>query len=199
MTTPWEAMTDEQRWDFLRGDKGVGHGSRIWFRRWLAEHCIASVLDVGCATGVEYEGLKADALTEHVRYVGVDSNERMVELASERFGEATWLRGGAEELPCDDRSHEVVLLRHILEHLQDFRAALAEAWRAARKAVVCVFFLPLAAEEALRAEGGTHWNVYAARDVCGEAYDAGCRHSERVCDLGADHNMALVLWREGRR
>lgn len=82
------------------------------------------VLDVGCGPGTTVRSLvDSDA-------VGVDSSERMVEVARVAGGE--FHVGRAEALPFADASFDVLLMR-MVAHLLDRPRAFAEALRVLRR------------------------------------------------------------------
>ena len=100
-----------------------------------------SVLDVGCGAGVGYEALASVGLES--RYVGIDSSEPSVEIAREFYADGDFRVGNATSLVSElgSKSFEVVLVRHVLEHLPDFEVAMREAILVSRRLAVFVFFL----------------------------------------------------------
>ena len=87
-----------------------------------------TILDVGCG-----EGIVATVLTKRfpdVRYFGCDIHEPSVRLAaSAQGGNAMFLLGDAMRLPFPARSFELVICSETLEHLRDYKRALAELVR----------------------------------------------------------------------
>ena len=125
--------------DFLRdGVEGTGHPSRRYLRDWLSAHPGLTLLDVPCGPAVEYEGIRATGVP--VTYIGMDASDKMLAIARGRFPEAEFRSGDVTSLPLADGSIDVVLCRHILEHLPDFRPAVSEAVRVARQRVFLVLF-----------------------------------------------------------
>lgn len=98
----------------------------------------SSVLDAGCGEGV-FSFLLAE---KGMASTGVDLSRPNVEAATheaERRGIshlATFLCGDAEHLPCADKSFDVVVSSHVLEHLPDFDQGARELVRVARKRIV---------------------------------------------------------------
>lgn len=90
------------------------------------------VLDLGCGVG-RLTGWLAD---RGARAVGVDPSPEMVEAAKLRVPTARFLVAGAEQLPFDDASHDVVMSVGVLQYLagspDQLRRALAEAARVLR-------------------------------------------------------------------
>jgi len=100
-----------------------------------------SVLDVGCGAGVGYEALIAAGMESS--YVGVDSSEPSIEIARELYPDGDFRIGSATSLVTQfgRDSFDVVLLRHVLEHLPDFESAMNEAIVVSRRLALFVFFL----------------------------------------------------------
>ncbi len=192
MADPWDSWDDERLWGYLRGDKGVGHASRAWLRDFLAEHGIGSLLDIGCGTGVEYEGIAADPRLAGLAYTGVDTCQRAVKLARKAFPQAKW-QTAVKVGTCD-----AVLLRHVLEH-QDrdaMQALVAEACTAARRCVVIVSCWPLNDQEVLARDGaGVTFNRWSLQDLALLLGWGGCDRLDVVRDLGPDKNTAIVGWK----
>ena len=96
----------------------------------LAGDKVESVLEFGCGTG---------AVLSQVARIGVGSRHVGVDLADpalHRDANAATLdlrRIDAGSLPFEDRSFDLVYASHVIEHIPDPRAALAEIARVARK------------------------------------------------------------------
>jgi SAM-dependent methyltransferase len=99
------------------------------------------VLDVGCGAGAGYESHRAAGLD--ARYVGVDSSEPSVDVARELYPEGDFRVGNATTLSAQfgPRSFDVVLLRHVLEHMPDFEVPIEQAIAVSRRLAVFVFYL----------------------------------------------------------
>lgn len=128
------------------------------FRSWIGDHTAPSkraarrhviakgyesVLDAGCGTCSEYDGYRQDA--PGVTYHGVDSCLDLVRLARQR-GIANVTHADLEALPFDDDFVDVVYVRHVLEHLVSYEAALREVVRVARREVLVNWFLRCSSE-----------------------------------------------------
>jgi SAM-dependent methyltransferase len=100
-----------------------------------------SVLDVGCGAGAGYEAHRAAGL--RARYVGVDSSEPSIDVARELYPTGDFRVGNATTLSSQfgAGSFDVVLLRHVLEHLPDFEIAMHQAITVSRRLAVFVFYL----------------------------------------------------------
>lgn len=118
---------------------GTEHPSRKFVASLLRKG--ESVLDVGCGAGVGYEALAIEGLES--RYVGIDSSEPSIEIAREFYPDGDFRVGNATSLVAElgSRSFDVVLMRHVLEHLPDFETAMNEAICASRRLAAFVFFL----------------------------------------------------------
>ncbi len=101
-----------------------------------------TMLDVGCGPGALWPHLECVRST--FKWIGLDVTEEMLTTAHRLFPQVSCLRGDAGRLPFADDSFEVVLVRHVLEHLPQWlmEKAIAEATRVAKRAVVIDFFVP---------------------------------------------------------
>lgn len=117
-----------------------------------------SVLDVGCATCIDYEYFKDTG----VHYVGVDLTERYLTAARSLYPGIDVRQGNVTQgLPFSDKSFDMVYLKSVIEHLHpdEWRKAVGEIWRVARLKILLAFFIPPRDEEATyvyREEG--FWN-----------------------------------------
>jgi SAM-dependent methyltransferase len=142
--------------EFHRNDvQGIDHESRRYVRSWLYRHPGLTLLDIPCGAGVEYEGLLRDKTP--VRYIGMDKSDSMVAVMRDRFHDVDVRSGDIEHVPLPARSVDVVLCRHILEHLADYRRAVTEAIRVSRRHVFIILFLVPYRSERQQLGWGT-WN-----------------------------------------
>ena len=121
------------------GAAGANHPSRTFVASLI--HKGESVLDVGCGAGAGYEALANAGLES--RYVGIDSSEPSIEVAREFYPDGDFRVGNATSLVSElgSKSFDVVLVRHVLEHLPDFEPAMNEAISVSRRLAAFVFFL----------------------------------------------------------
>lgn len=97
-----------------------------------------SVLDVGCATAIDYPLYKeAD-----IQYVGVDFTHRLLESAKKWEATAPVIHADARSLPFATESIDTVYEKDVFEHLlpEDYKKALNEMWRVSKKQVLLAFF-----------------------------------------------------------
>lgn len=85
----------------------------------------ASVLEIGCGTGTLLASLKPR------RGVGVDLSGRMVEIASAKFPDLTFLVADAEHLDLSE-TFDFIVVPDVIEHLTDVPAMFRSARRCCR-------------------------------------------------------------------
>ena len=92
-----------------------------------------SVCDVGCGTGILLKHVRA-ANPGVRRAVGVDF---AIDDASALEG-IEYVAAKIEALPFEDGEFDTVICTHVIEHVLDYRAAIAELRRIARRRVIIV-------------------------------------------------------------
>lgn len=135
-------MTEEHVARFLRNDgTGVDNNGRKFLGKIIAEYDNPTVLDVACGSAVNYETFKLAGVK--CQYTGLDRTKKMLAEAKKRYGtEIELIEGYAEELPFPDKSVDIVICRHICEHLAEgYETVIKEALRVANKEVIIVFFI----------------------------------------------------------
>lgn len=101
--------------------------------KWLKEHCVGTVLEVGCNFGI--------VLAWCGGQVGVDLNPQNIALAGILAPKRKFLVASAQSLPFKDGAFDTVILPDILEHLfwEDVPQAIQEANRVAwRKVLITI-------------------------------------------------------------
>ncbi|WP_201864667.1 class I SAM-dependent methyltransferase [Microvirga soli] len=94
-----------------------------------------SVCDVGCGTGFLLNHIKAHANTELSRLVGTDFNVP----ENPQFADIEFIPAKIERLPFRDNEFDTVVCTHVIEHILDYRTAIAELRRvAARRLIIIV-------------------------------------------------------------
>lgn len=98
----------------------------------------ARVLDVGSGTGTN---LRLLSQLGFINFSGVDASESSIRFCAEKGLGAVEL-GDACELPCEDRSIDLVVATDIVEHLDDDAAALREFRRVLRPGGCAILTVP---------------------------------------------------------
>jgi ubiquinone/menaquinone biosynthesis C-methylase UbiE len=143
------------------------------FRSEIAALQPESLCDVGCGAG----GLLAHARTLGISAVGIEPDAS--KLADGRSASLDLRAGNAEALPFADASVDVVTFENSLHHVSDIGAALREAARVARRAIVILdpwFDLSIPTQAlgdrferwlklADRLTGMVHWDPIAAGEI----------------------------------
>lgn len=110
-------------------------GKKLFFKS-LHSYLKGDVLDLGCGIG---------EVTNHVedqnKYFGVDINPLCVNLMREKGFRAEI--GSAYEIPAFAASADVVLMSHVLEHLDDPTRALSEVSRVLRPSGLLIIIVPM--------------------------------------------------------
>lgn len=195
-------MTEEHVAGFLRNHRtGIDNLGRQALGRIVATYPNPRVLDAACGTCVNWDVFKAMGV--QCEYVGMDRTESMLREADHRYGDEIALHCGyvqATDLP--DGFADVVILRHILEHLQEgYEAAIREGLRVASKELIVVFFLdPSDSEEDVMSEsdpdenGCTYfWNTYSWTKFTGFIASLGVQIKlGHVATPGAAHADTIV-------
>jgi ubiquinone/menaquinone biosynthesis C-methylase UbiE len=118
---------------------------------------------------VNYEVIKR--LGVKCQYIGYDRTRQLLSHATSLYGdEIRTEHGYIQDMIFADEFADIVIMRHIVEHLQDgYEAAVREGLRVASKELVLVFFLDPsdAAEDVIQESepdenGCTYfWNTYS--------------------------------------
>ena len=91
----------------------------------------ASVLDVGCGTGVLARAARARAGASGA-VTGLDANAGMLAVAAEKAPDIAWRQGNAAALPFPDDRFDRVVSQFLLMFLEDPAAALRDMVRVTR-------------------------------------------------------------------
>ena len=129
-------LTDAEYEDLYRKHPRVHEetdNSEACIRAILADISGKSVCDVGCGTGALLRRIRA-ARPDITRMAGVDFviDPEMKDEGIEYHAEKV------ETLPFPDGAFDTVICTHVIEHIVDYRAAIAELRRIARKRLIIV-------------------------------------------------------------
>ena len=94
----------------------------------------AKVLDVGCASGGFFNIMRS--YEAHIEYTGVDLSERAVELAKERYPEATFIVTEGFELFFANNTFDVVHCTSVFNNEPNYQAMLQEMYRVSNRFVL---------------------------------------------------------------
>lgn len=184
-------MTEDHVAGFLRNHKtGVDNLGRHALAKIVGSYDDPKVADVACGTCVNWEVF--DMTGTRCRYIGIDRTKGMLEHAAKRYNDEIELREGyVQDIPLQDGEVDVVIMRHILEHLQEgYEDAIREGLRVASKELIVVFFLDPSnkdedvIEESTPDENGCtyFWNTYS-----------WSKFTQFVASLGVQVKMGHVI------
>ncbi|MFD9901898.1 class I SAM-dependent methyltransferase [Mesorhizobium sp. UC22_110] len=128
-------LTAEEYETLYRDHPRVHEGtdnSQACIEKIIASTVGQSVCDVGCGTGILLKRIRA--AREGGRYVGVDF---VVEDAAAIDG-IDYVAARIEDLPFEDGAFDTVVCTHVIEHVLEYRQAIAELRRIARKRLIIV-------------------------------------------------------------
>ena len=134
-----------------------------------------SLLDIGCGPGALWQYFENHK--PRFSWAGVDVTEAMAGVAHKLAPNVPIAVTDAGKLPFVDKSFEVVLLRHVLEHLPQWlmQQALSEAMRVSRRAVVVDFYIPTTTKSSSTDRVGDNFleTRWAAADIMEPIATAG--------------------------
>jgi len=121
---------------FIRWREVTGRIKADNIIRICQERKIGSVLEIGCGTGIILKTLSENGFGE--RYHALDVSESALEYVKSQSirGLVETKAGDAMNISYGDKSFDLAILSHILEHLQNPAGALREAERVARLVVI---------------------------------------------------------------
>jgi len=152
--------------EFREGRQGDTYQALV---RLAKERAGGSVLDLGC--NVAALGRLLYEANYDGRYTGVDSNPHGLAVARQALA-AQGARVRLEEanirqLPFADREFPLVVMKDVLEHMEDFRPLCAEAARVAGRTLLVANFIPWTEGDAIvhREPAGYYHNMYKRAEV----------------------------------
>lgn len=183
-------MTPEHVATFLRNhNTGVNNLGRHRLASLVRSYKNPSVLDVACGTCVNWEVFKN--VSVDCQYIGLDRTEKMLAHAKNLYKDEIVLKQGyIQSIPFEDSSIDVVIARHILEHLGDgYHKAIREVFRVAREEAILVFFVDLAEgdEDVIKESepddnGCTYfWNTYSNSKLMEFLSEFNCQIKVEYC------------------
>lgn len=113
---------------------------KIWMRKLffyaLKPHLKGDILDLGCGIGDV-----ANFVSDRTRYFGVDINPYCIEYLQNK---GLWAKlGSAYQIPLESKSIDVVIMSHVLEHLDDPTTAMNEISRVMRPLGTLILIVPM--------------------------------------------------------
>lgn len=127
-------LTEREYIDFYKASPRIHSetdNSKACIDRTTANILGDSVCDVGCGTGYLLHAIKAKNKQVN-RFLGVEI------VPPVDSGGIQFLEGKVESIPLPDKSIDTVVCTHVIEHILDHRAAIAELRRIARKRLIIV-------------------------------------------------------------
>jgi SAM-dependent methyltransferase len=163
--------------------------------RWIIEHGITEVLDVGCNVAALAMYLRAAGYVG--QYFGLDTNPFALRIARQRENVAL---GNLRLLDCQDEAYQSVVVKDVIEHLES-PEPLTEAFRAAREFVIVGTYLPWTHEPAsiVRHADGYYTNRYRMGDIVELANRCGYSLSDvRQVNEASGQPNQLTLWKRAQ-
>lgn len=113
--------------------EGIDNTGRIK----LAELVKGKILDIACGPCINYK------LMKNKNYSGMDLARIMLDVARELYPEldGKLYEGAIQEIPFKDNEFDTIIARHIFEHIPDWKVAMKECLRVAKKYCYFVFYL----------------------------------------------------------
>jgi SAM-dependent methyltransferase len=172
-------------------------------RKALAEMLVRlgdSLLDVGCGPGALWQYFQQHR--PRFSWAGVDVTYRMLSVAHKLNPDVPVSITDAGNLPFGDARFDVVVLRHVLEHLPQWlmERALTEALRVARQTVVVDFYVaPNADGPSSSSRVGENFieTRWAVNDLTAPISKAGWQvHGQLSLNNGGEHDVIWILARK---
>jgi SAM-dependent methyltransferase len=130
-------LTATQYSDLYRVHPRVHEGtdnSQACLERIAGDVAGSSVCDVGCGTGAVLRHVRAASRERLTTLVGVDIVEPAQPIGEGIDFVSAWI----EDLPFPDKCFDTVVCTHVIEHVLDYRNAIAELRRIARRRLIIV-------------------------------------------------------------
>lgn len=111
---------------------------RIAIRTILRAKEITSLLDAACGPAAELDGYILEEIP--VQYTGLDRSKYMLNVAKQKHPKHMFIQSDIHRLPFPNNSFHAVLLKHILEHVPNYKQPIREALRVTNRYVIINFF-----------------------------------------------------------
>jgi SAM-dependent methyltransferase len=154
----------------------------------ILERSVTRVADLGCNVAV-----LADFLQEGTEYDGCEYNPFALRVAQsrtamKRIQKRRFVCANIRALPFASGSYECVVIKDVLEHMEDFRPFLAEAARVSYRYVIVANFIPWTEGRTIirREPGGYYHNLYNRQEVISFARTQGLEVEEVISALEQD-------------
>jgi ubiquinone/menaquinone biosynthesis C-methylase UbiE len=168
----------------------------------ITSNSYSHLLDLGCNFGVLRIFLRDKGYRG--KYVGVDRNPYSLSLASRPLAgdsdcSSELICANIRSLPFRSQSTPCIVIKDVLEHMEDFRPILSEVFRVASKSVIVANFIPWTeGKPIIRQEPeGYYHNMYNRRNVYDFAGETGFSVEAvlSVLDISARANEIVVFMR----
>lgn len=170
-------MHDALKKDYLKNEflKWPGFGVDSVGRNKLAELIKnksilePSILDVPCGNSINYQVFKQYDFD--FQYYGADLTDKLIESSIELYPELHdhFTLCYIQDLPFVPGQFDIVVARHIFEHIPDWRKAIQECLRVASKYTYLIFFKEPGYNEDIKLEkrrtGDFYLNTYRRFDI----------------------------------
>lgn len=123
-------------WNDKHTEEYVDQWGELLLHKKIPEFCnllpSETVLDIGCGSGAAVRAIASKLTTGHV--TGIDPTPKMLEIASQLTANnnqqhISFLLAGAENIPAENESFDVVIAVNTLHHWLDVKAGLKEVLR----------------------------------------------------------------------
>ncbi len=131
-------LTESEYTEFYRNSPHAHDetdNSRACLDRVAADAIGDSFCDVGCGTGHLLRHVHENAARRPARLVGVEIVPPSVRPDNHGL---EFFEGRVEALPFEDRAFDTVACTHVIEHILDYRTAIAELRRITRRRLIIV-------------------------------------------------------------
>jgi len=172
------------------------HASRLWIVDQINGE---SVLEIGFGAGKDYQNLVEKHEKTSV-YRGYDYCHTFVEMCQRLYARGDFRQADATGIPEQVSSWDTVVCRHAIEHTHDWRRALREAFRVARRRLIVITWQGLSAGsgEIRREEHHGGYNWLWGEDVWNEVLHELSPDVDHHYIPASEHgreNWAWVIWK----